>query len=448
MKKVFTFTLCLFALLSLNAQSINNLYVSPTGWVMWENGNSNSSYDIYLNNELVAQDLTTTYYQHNDLVDGQEYITKVVAGSSSAEYTWTKVACDNFKGVTDLSADVFDGKALIKWTLPTLDERISREGTWLHYDNGVYEEALCIIYPGEDYSDSICEPFKWGIMFPASDLATFAGMSLQKVSLYDNEAFNGEFFIYKGGTSEPETLVHSQKFTCSGSKDFYEITLNKQIEITGNDNIWVVFTHYDGWQPAAGCADQGVANGRWVYFKDYEDMLGSPWLDLAWISMPAFTWMIRAYVDETVVPTEVLGAMLYRNGELLTEEVTDKETFIDPNGKDGDEYTVRVVYGGKKDEVHYAMSCPQNVIFNTNSISNNDINNIMIYPNPTDGNLNINVVGMKHISIVNTLGQVVYDNNIDSNNEIIDMSQYNSGVYVVRIETENGVVIRQVSVKK
>lgn len=60
-----------------------------------------------LNNELVAQDLTTTYYQHNDLVDGQEYITKVVAGSSSAEYTWTKVACDNFKGVTDLSADVF-----------------------------------------------------------------------------------------------------------------------------------------------------------------------------------------------------------------------------------------------------------------------------------------------------------------------------------------------------
>ena len=36
MKKVFTFTLCLFALLSLNAQSINNLYVSPTGWAKWD----------------------------------------------------------------------------------------------------------------------------------------------------------------------------------------------------------------------------------------------------------------------------------------------------------------------------------------------------------------------------------------------------------------------------
>ena len=179
------------------------------------------------------------------------------------------------------------------------------------------------------------------------------------------------------GSDQPGTLVHSQKFTTSGSNDFYEIALNKTVEISGSENIWVVMTHYGAWQPAAGCADQG-----------------------------------------------------------------------DPNGKDGDEYTVRVVYGGEIDSVHYAMSCPQNVIFNTNSISNNDINNIMIYPNPTDGNLNINVVGMKHISIVNTLGQVVYDNNIDSNNEIIDMSQYNSGVYVVRIETENGVVIRQVSVKK
>lgn len=445
MKKVFTLTICLFALLSLNAQSINNLYVSPTGYAMWE---GIPTYDIYLNNEIVAEDLATDYYQHEDLIDGQEYVTKVVAANgSSAEYTWTKVACDEFEGVTDLSANVFDGKAVIKWTLPTLDNgRNTREGAWLYYDNGIYEEALCLIYPGEDYSDSICEPFKWGIMFPASDIETFAGMSLQKVSLYDNEAFNGELFIYKGGTSEPETLVHSQKFTSSGSKDFYEITLNKQIEITGNDNIWVVFTHYDGWQPAAGCADQGVANGRWVYFKDYEDMLGSPWLDLAWISMPAFTWMIRAYVDETVVPTEVLGAMLYRNGELLSEEPITKETYLDPNGKDGDEYTVRAVYGGKKDEVHYAMSCPQSVIFSTTSVDENNIDKVAIYPNPTNGELNINVEGMRHISIVNALGQIVYDNDVKNCNETINMSQYNTGIYMIRITTENGVIVRQVSV--
>ena len=83
MKKVFTFTLCLFALLSLNAQSINNLYVSPTGYAMWE---GIPAYDIYLNNEIVAEDLATDYYQHEDIIDGQEYVTKVVAahGSSAA----------------------------------------------------------------------------------------------------------------------------------------------------------------------------------------------------------------------------------------------------------------------------------------------------------------------------------------------------------------------------
>ena len=447
MKKVFTFTLCLFALLSLNAQSINNLYVSPTGWAMWENENSNSSYDIYLNNELVAQDLTTTYYQHDDLVDGQEYITKVVTGSSSAEYTWTKVACDNFKGVTDLSTDVFDGKALIKWTLPNIDERASREGTWLHYDNGTYSSSLCLTFDGET-----SEPFKWGIMFPASDISQLAGQAISKVSLYDSEQFDGEVFIYKGGNNQPGTLAHSQKFTSSGSNDFYEITLDKAVEISGNENIWVVMTHYGGWQPASSCDDQGDPNGRWLYYEGYAGYFSeSGWLDNAMISMPAKTWMIRAYaseIEKEPVPTEVIGAMLYRNGELLTEEPADKETFIDPNGKDGDEYTVRVVYGGEIDSVHYAMSCPQNVTFNTTSINENNINDVLIYPNPTNGKLNIDIIGMKHICIVNTIGQVVYDNNVDSNNEIIDMSQYNSGVYVVRIETENGIVIRQVSVKK
>lgn len=94
------------------------------------------------------------------------------------------------------------------------------------------------------------------------------------------------------------------------------------------------------------------------------------------------------------------------------------------------------------------MSCPQNVTFNTTSINENNINDVLIYPNPTNGKLNIDIIGMKHICIVNTIGQVVYDNNVDSNNGIIDMSQYNSGIYVVRIETGNGIIVKQVSVKK
>ena len=55
---------------------------------------------------------------------------------------------------------------------------------------------------------------------------------------------------------------------------------------------------------------------------------------------------------------------------------------------------------------------------------------------------------MKRISIINTLGQVVYDAEVDSDNEVIDMTQYESGLYMVRIITENGVAVERVNVVK
>ena len=447
MKRFFILTaMCLFALLSLNAQTINNLYVSPTGYAMWEDGNTPMIYDIYLDGELAAQGLTTTYYQHESLVDGKEYKTRVVpfyatgAEGNAVEYSWTKTACDEFEGVTDLTADSFDGKAIISWTFPTIDDRAanaSREGTWLHYDNGIYSESINLIYDG-----TTCEPFKWGIMFPSSDLSGLAGQVLSKVSLYNSEQFEGEVFIHKGGSNEPGTLVYSQKFSCPGSNDFYEVTLNTPVEINGNENIWVILTHYNAWQPATGCADQGDPNGRWLYFE------GFPWIDNSLVSIPPFTWMIRAFIGEATTPTEILGAMLYRNGERLSEELITKSTYIDKDAKDGDEYTVRVVYGGEKDVVHYGMSCPQSVKFNMISVDKNDANVMMVYPNPTDGNLNIKAKALTHIAVINALGQTVYERKANSDNEVINMSQYSKGIYMLRITTENGVSVRQISLAK
>ena len=69
----------------------------------------------------------------------------------------------------------------------------------------------------------------------------------------------------------------------------------------------------------------------------------------------------------------------------------------------------------------------------------------MIYPNPTNGNLNINAEAMRRVTIVNALGQVVYDQEVVGDNTIIDMAQYQIGVYMVRITTDNGVAVKRVS---
>ena len=73
---------------------------------------------------------------------------------------------------------------------------------------------------------------------------------------------------------------------------------------------------------------------------------------------------------------------------------------------------------------------------------------MMIYPNPTKDNLNITAEGMTNITITNALGQVMYNEEVVSDNQIINMAQFEAGVYMVRITTENGVTVKQVTVVK
>lgn len=445
MKKTFILMAFVLALFSLDAQTVNNLYVSPTGWAMWEG--SFSSCKVYLDEQMVAENVTDNFFQLENLTDGQEYITTVIpvdadgTEGESAEYAWTKKSCDMYGGVTNFNAALINNVAMLSWTLPATykdSEKSTKEGNWIHYDNGIYNEHMGLTFDGVNF-----ETFQWGIMFPASDMAQYANQNITKVSLYDCEAFNGEVFIYEGGSSEPGTLLYSQEFTTTGSGAYFEVELNTAVEVSGNQNVWVILTNHTGNQIAAGCVDQGNPNGRWIYYD------GFGWLDNMMVSMPPFTWMIRAYVtDEEIIDpviTETLGAILYRNGELISELITE-ESYIDTEAKDGDEYSLRVVYGGELDSVHYAMSCPQTVVVHGVSVDENDENNVMIYPNPTNGRLNVKVDGMCRISVVNTLGQVVCQCEVDADNEIIDLKQFGSGIYMIRVETQNGIVVRRITV--
>lgn len=445
MKKTFILMALVLALFSLDAQTVNNLYVSPTGWAMWEG--SFSSCNVYLDEQMVAENITDNFFQLENLTDGQEYITTVIpvgadgTEGESAEYVWTKKSCDMYGGVTNFNAALINNVAMLSWTLPATykdSEELAKEGNWIHYDNGIYNEHMGLTFDGVNF-----ETFQWGIMFPASDMAQYANQNITKVSLYDCEAFNGEVFIYEGGSSEPGTLLYSQEFTTTGSGAYFEVELNTAVEVSGNQNVWVVLTNHTGNQIAAGCVDQGNPNGRWIYYD------GFGWLDNMMVSMPPFTWMIRAYItDEEIIDpviTETLGAILYRNGELISELITE-ESYIDTEAKDGDEYSLRVVYGGELDSVHYAMSCPQTVVVHGVSVDENDENNVMIYPNPTNGSLNVKVDGMFRISVVNTLGQVVCHREVDADSEIVDLKQFGSGIYMIRVETQDGIVVRRITV--
>ena len=85
----------------------------------------------------------------------------------------------------------------------------------------------------------------------------------------------------------------------------------------------------------------------------------------------------------------------------------------------------------------------------TNSTSVDEYGiNASLFPNPTNGNITIQAEAMKRLTVVNEMGQVVYDAEVDSNTETLNMSQFGAGIYMIRIQTENGAGVKRVTVIK
>ena len=71
-----------------------------------------------------------------------------------------------------------------------------------------------------------------------------------------------------------------------------------------------------------------------------------------------------------------------------------------------------------------------------------------VYPNPTNGQITIEAEGMSYVTIMNALGQIVYDAPTDTDQTVLNLSPYGTGMYLIRISSEKGVNVKRISVGK
>jgi len=82
--------------------------------------------------------------------------------------------------------------------------------------------------------------------------------------------------------------------------------------------------------------------------------------------------------------------------------------------------------------------CLDDLAFETTVfVCENVENSIKIYPNPTADFVNINGVGESQVFLTDISGKIIYQNNSCSENEIIDLTTFNSGVYILNVKSEN-----------
>ena len=373
-----------------------------------------------------------------------------------------------------------DFGAVISWG--TVIEPINE---WLYYDDGEVYSAVGaggVLY--------------WGMMVPADMLQAYAGCTLTEVALMEySDPGTYVLNIYYGG-AKPNlgTLVHTQNVQSTGSTDWNYIDLTTPLPIDETQNLWITFYQSGITYPAACCLNTGDPNGRWVATD------GTDWDDLMVLAPTlAYTWMIRGFVtneakggelvaldgfkgaqggtlsvDSNVInkridfrpvmasnnrDAELVAYNVYRSVDLIdwdlvavvpAEEGVDYYEYYDQVPAGIYYYGVTAVYdnGCESDfAVSYVNPMYDYVVVNVTSVDDNN-GKVALYPNPTNGLVKIEAQGMRHITVVSALGQMVFDTEVSADEYEINMAQFTTGVYVVRIATENGVSTQRVTVIK
>ena len=228
-----------------------------------------------------------------------------------------------------------------------------------------------------------------------------------------------------------------------GIDGFAVFELEEPVAVDETKSLWIVMNNTTGTFVAPVSDDTWVDfndNGRWISTD------GVTWED-SWSSLQSRNnWMLRAYL-ETENVDGVLGTMVWRDGELLTQTPIQGNTYSDEDvTADWHEYCVRVVHNGMPDSTYYAMSCPLCEMADVTGVGEDLEDVVRIYPNPTNGELTIKAEGVKWIRIVDMLGRKVYDQAVEGDEKTLNLSGFGSGVYLVNITTEKGVINRRIVV--
>ena len=432
----------------------NNLYVSPTGWAKWEGENvitkgdefifgfEDGTMDGWVTYDVDGDDFT---WKHVWDFWGEDYGYNSNASILSASYTneLGPLFPDNY--IVTEEKYLIGGASQLTFMVSPFDDNypneyygvaVSTTGNTPEDLEMIWEETFvpgkgATREAGATRAQNITREGNWYLR--TVDLSAFEGQEIYIALRHFNCTDQYIFFI------DDIALINSTK--SSRAIESYTVLLNGVEEATVTD------LHYRHEDVTAGetYTTTVIAN----FASGSSDPVEYTWTAVACDEYEGVSDLAVKYIsgDEALLtwtlPAEAIGALVYRDGELLTEEILNDEAYSDPLTAAGTfNYCVEAVYED------YATSCLQCEEFEYDGVSvkENDANAMRIYPNPVKDNLTITAEAMTRITITNTLGQVMYDEEVVSDNQEVNVSQYKAGVYVVRIATETGVIVERVVV--
>ena len=88
------------------------------------------------------------------------------------------------------------------------------------------------------------------------------------------------------------------------------------------------------------------------------------------------------------------------------------------------------------------------IYYSPEGVEEVEIQNVEVYPNPAKDNLTVKAENLSSVVIYNAMGQRVFAQELDGNEMTINTSDFESGIYMIRIIADGNEITRRVSVVK
>ena len=315
--------------------------------------------------------------------------------------------------------------------------------------NNPSERDVILHYDGDNYSaiGNNNTDYEWRVaaMFPSDMLAPYIGMELYQVEVYLNDPPTAtKIQVYGMGsfiTGQPGDLLYEQDFTGVGTS-WNTVTLDDPVYVDGQD-LWVGYWLQGAMGTFVPGVDGGPAdpNGDWM-------AAGPGWSHLSDNPDLDYNWNIRAHLQGDPIVTWL--SVDPATGTLMENEYTDVAVTVDATNLDAPaQYNAElIVRNNDPENSSIIVSVTANVIVGIDENGNEVKDYVIAYPNPANDYLRVTTNGtMQHIRLLNSIGQMVYDSQMNGNEARIDISNMNTGVYFLQVETDHGVSTQKIIVE-